>query len=493
MKLALINTPSLHSYGKIRTGHNCSFPLGLGYIASYVRQKGHEVRIFDPEPYRQSVPQLLRALHEFKPDLVGLTCVTPNFMLACDLVRSIKALHSCIVIVGGVHVNALPRSTLAALPELDAIIFGEGEIPVLEIAEEFDRKGRVDFNKIHNSAFISKQTVSYYESERIDYINNLDILPYPARDLVDLSLYRLHPQFSRGVKSATILSSRGCPSKCTFCANICTGRKFRPNSPEYFVQELGHLVKEYNIRHFHVVDDCFTANSKRVEAICDLILQKHLKISWFIFGRVNQLLDEQIIKKMKMAGCVNVLLGIETGDQEINRQMKKGTTLEMAEKSCSLLRSNRIQYLNSFMIGNESDTRQTVEKTIQFAIKLKSTMVGFNMLIPFPGTALFRKYYSDFDSPGTNWNNWCAVADELPFEPRHTTLSKSEIMRLTSHAYWRFYMRPAQLLRILGSCTNFGTLISFLKGSIGLFRQTVSWAVQSHSKWLFFKQGKKGS
>ncbi|MFH1478132.1 MAG: radical SAM protein [Verrucomicrobiota bacterium] len=477
MKIALINPPSLYVYGKISAGNYCSFPLGLGYIASYLRQAGHEVRLFDPEPSGMPLKIMFQQLDEFCPDVVGITSVTSNFMLARQIGMDVKQQLGCRVIMGGPHVNALPRSTLLGTPSIDAVIMGEGEIPMLALANGFDARGDVDFAKIPGAAFI--EGGQYRENPRPELIADLDALPYPARDLVDINLYQLNPHFQRGKKSATILSSRGCPSQCTFCANLCLGRKFRAHSPEYFVTEMEFLVKTYGIRHFHIVDDCFTANSLRVSKICDLLLAKRLKVSWFIFGRVNTLRDEGLIRKMKLAGCVYVLLGIETGDQRISDLMKKGTTLEMAEQCCRLLRKHRIRYFNSFIIGNEGDTEETVIATVAFARKLKSAMAGFNMLIPFPGTAIFHKYFKDYDTPATNWDHWCSVGPDLPYEPRQTVLSKNDILRLTAWAYRRYYCDFSQLLRILVFVRNPSVLIAYIKAAGSLLRQMRIWSLKS--------------
>lgn len=472
MKLALINTPYLHTYGKISTSHSCSFPLGLGYMAAYVRQHGHSVKLFDPEAHRMPFGTMWEALETFKPDVIGFTSVTSNFMMAKELVTEAKRRFGCAVIMGGPHVAALPKSSLLGTPGLDAVILGEGEIPVLQLAQGFSQNGRIDFRQVESGAFFDGG--EFVKTRHAPLIENIDSIPYPARDLVDMSVYRLHGHFQRGSRSATILSSRGCPSRCTFCGNFTMGRRFRPHSPEYFVGELEMLVKRYGIRHFHVVDDCFSYDPQRVERICDLILERKLGITWFIFGRVDTLQNERLLKRMRQAGCVYALLGIETGNQRINDIMRKGTTLEQAETCCRILRKTGIRYFNSFIIGNEGDTESTILETIRFAKKLKSVMAGFSLLIPFPGTWLFKKYFSDYDRPDTDWNAWCNVAQDIPYEPRQTTLSKADIFRLTALAYRRYYLNPSQWLRILAFVNNPKTILSFILGGWGLFRYVLT-------------------
>ena len=445
MKIALINPPYTLAHYTTRARNSFIFPLGLGYIAAYLRQAGHKAAIFDLEPGREPLEKFWKDLEAFMPDLVGITSVTPNFTPARQLAMEAKRRLGCLVIMGGPHVTALPRSSLEGAEGLDAVILGEGELPMLALAAGFDAHGRADFSGVPGAAFIENGV--YKENPRPEPISDLDCLPYPARDLVDIELYfRQHRSEKRG-KSATVISSRGCPSQCTYCANICMGRKFRPRSPGNFVGELERLYREHGIRHFHIVDDCLTADPRRVSEICDLIVGKGLRITWDAFGRVNTLRDEAVILKMKRAGCLYLGMGIETGNQRINDLMRKGTTLAMAEESCSLLRKHGIPYINAFIIGNEGDTRETVLDTIAFAKKLKSATAIFNMLIPYPGTPLFNKYYKDYDAPGTDWSLWCSEGRDRPYEPRQTALTKEEIFRLRARAYRQFYFDPFQLFR----------------------------------------------
>ena len=477
MRIALINPPSLAAYGKIRSGHHCSFPLGLGYIAAYVRQFNHQVIILDPEAARISEEAMWAQIEAFKPDLIGFTAVTSNFMQARDLIRQAKEQFGSLVVIGGPHATALPQTTIESCVGLDAVIRGEGELPILEIARQFDETGKVDFDKVAGAAFYVDGKLQ--KNLKAPLIESIDDLPPPARDLVDLSWYSLHPHFQRGKMSATVLSSRGCPSRCTFCGNLCTGRIFRPASGVRFVDELETLVREYGIRHFHIVDDCFTAEPARVNAICNMIIERRLDITWFIFGRVDTLLDEALVLKMRAAGCVFVLLGIETGNQEVLDLMKKDTTIEQAMKCCETLRKCGIRYFNSFIIGNTGDTEQTVAETVDLAVRLKSTMAGFNIMIPFPGAPIFAKYYRHLDDVGTDWNNFCSVGDDVPYEPVHTSLTRQQLLKLTADAYRTYYSRPSQLWRVLMFARSPRVLIAYLRGAAALLSATVSWRKKS--------------
>ena len=469
MRIAFINPPYLHIYGKIAAGKHCSFPLGLGYMASYVREHGHTPAIFDieamPYPFAEIWQQILR----FKPDLLAITSVTANFTQAKFLAEKAKTEIGCLVIMGGPHVAALPEVTLQAVTGLDAVITGEGEEPLRILADQFDATGKVDFASVPSACFIAHG--EFQRSAPLRLIENLDSIPYPARDLVDMSWYSLPPHFQRGKKSATILSSRGCPSQCTFCGNLIHGRNFRFNSPDYFVSELQMLRDKYGIRHFHVVDDCFSADPERVHDICRLILDRKLTdITWFIFGRVDTLQDEKLIAGMRRAGCVYVLLGVESGSEHVLEKMCKETSLDAVRTCCKLLRKNRIAYFNSFMIGNVGETEEDVMKSIAFAKELKSVMAGFSIMTPFPGTYVFNKFYRDLANKDTHWENFTSVTSKIAFTVKHTSLSNSDIERLTALAYKKFYCDLPQILRLLSFINNPKTFIKYMRGGLGVLR-----------------------
>jgi len=380
-----------------------------------------------------------REIGIFNPDIAGISAVTRNFMEARRVTKEVKHRFACPVVMGGPHPTALPRATLQGLPELDAVIAGEGELPMLALAAEFDKSGKIDFEKVPGAAFIKDGR--YIENQRPEPISDLDNLPYPAIDLLNGEPAPLG--------NDKLITSRGCPGQCNFCANICMGRKFRPHSPERVVAEIEHLTEKYGASYFHVMDDCFTADNNRVHRICDLIISKKLKIAWTAAGRVNTLLDESLIIKMKRAGCVRVQLGIETGSQSINNLIGKGTTLDMAEKCCGLLRKHGVESFNSFIIGNEGETKETIKETIAFSKKLRSTISVFNILIPFPGTSIFEKYYKEFDKPDMDWTGWCSQWPSRPYEPRQTQLSKATLWRYTVWAWLSYFCSPSQMLRII--------------------------------------------
>ncbi len=414
------------------------FPLGLGYMAACLRQAGHTVEIFIPDSFAMPMRKVWKELEAFKPDLLGLSALTQNFMEARAVTREAKRRLGCPVIMGGPHPTALPRATLLGLPELDGVIRGEAELSMLALAEEFTRSGRLDLSKVPGAAYLANG--EYRENPRPELIADPDSLPFPAYDL----LYG----GTSGFGNEKVLSSRGCPGQCSFCANICMGKKFRARSPERVVDEVERLVKERGAFFLQFPDDCFTADAARVHRICDLILERGLKVSWDVAGRVNTLQDEALVLKMKRAGCIRILLGIETGSQKISDLMHKGTTLEGAERCCALLRKHDIDIYTSFILGSEGETLATVRQTIAFTRKLKPTIASYTILIPFPGTPVFEKYYKEFDDPATDWTGWCSLGPFRPYRHRQTELSQFTLWLCSLWAMASHLLYPPQVLRL---------------------------------------------
>lgn len=432
---------------KETAGQPGSFPSGLCYIAAYLRQAGHTVTIHAPNITKTTMEAAWPELEKFKPDIVGVSSVTANFMEARKVVAEAKRRLGCPVIMGGHHTSALPRSTLEGLPVLDAVIIGEGEIPMRALAAEFDRTGKIDFSGIPGAAFIKDG--QYAQNPLPDPIADLDSLPYPARDLVSGGAWQQSEVSKQPVPRSMIVSSRGCPGQCTFCANTRISRKFRARTPCNVVEEMEFLKNKYGTISFGFTDNCFTADVKRAYDICSLLIEKNLGVTWVAAGRVNNLLDEDFLERMKRAGCVGLTIGIETSSQQLSNLMKKGTTPEQGARCCVLLRKHGIPYYGGFMIGNEGETLKTALDTIAFASKLKPSGAVFSVTLPLPGTELFERFYKDFDRPDTDWANWGSQEFSQPYKPRHTALSVRTLEWLLIWANLRFYCNPFQLFRML--------------------------------------------
>ncbi|MBU1006941.1 MAG: B12-binding domain-containing radical SAM protein, partial [Candidatus Omnitrophica bacterium] len=420
MKIALINVPYLEVYGKLNVGKNSSFPLGLGYIAAVLRQAGHDVSLFDPEPEGMDMDGIKEYLLRNKPDIVGLSCATANFKNALSIGAVVKEVTNAVVVLGGVHASALPREILSNFSQFDFLVIGEGEETITELAKSLET-GSADIKNIKGIAYKKEGTVIITEPRPFMSPEKMEKLPFPARDLVNLKLYRPQVHLNRGKLAATMLTSRGCPAKCTFCASyLTTGYAFRWRSPESVVNEIETLVREYGVEHIVFVDDTFTFLKDRAIKICDLILRKGLKIDWYCFARVDKV-SEELLTVMKKAGCFSLLFGIESGDEKVLKNIKKGITPDQAKQALAIANKMGFKTLAGFMFGNPGETHETAKKTLDLAVKTSPTIASFNILVPYPGTEVFETHYKDkFKDPET-WNKFLPRAVEPVAETEDLT------------------------------------------------------------------------
>jgi radical SAM superfamily enzyme YgiQ (UPF0313 family) len=362
MKIALINPANKISYGGAP-------PISLALLASYLRQFKHEIKIID----MASGDSILDVL-EFNPEYIGITGTTLTINTAYEVADFLRK-REFKVIIGGVHASIMPDE---AIEHADYVVVGEGEIALKHILNN-------DFLYLENNeGIIQGQT-----------IDNLDELPMPAYDLLNMEFYlktRI-PKILRCVtqerRTANILTSRGCPYNCTFCHNSSNTKKFRWNSAEKVIQEIEYLIKNYKIDNLFFIEDNFFANRERVKSICNILIEKGIKIQWGANARADGI-DKEILELAKKAGCIQITFGWESGSQKMLDIYNKKTTIEQNAESIRLCNEVGIFANGTFMIGGPDETIEDIRKTKDFILNNK-IMGGIGVCIttPFPGTKLW--------------------------------------------------------------------------------------------------------
>ena len=378
MKVCLISPP-YNSAVKSVVGIS-SPPLGLAYIASVLRQN-HEVKIIDSNILNYTIGDVEEELRSFNPDVVGITSVTPSIYEAYKVAETAKKVREdCTVVLGGPHATFMPRETMEECKYIDIIVRGEGEETTRELIENIEKGAPL--NEVKGITFREKNGI--IDTEPRLFIKNIDNIPFPSRDLLPMHLYKFN-----GVKYTTMLTSRGCPFKCSFCSSSrLFGGYWRGRSPENVLEEMKTVYEEYGIRNIEFMDDTFTLNQERAEKICDEIIKQGWDISWGASSRVDTL-SKRLVEKMKKAGCWILFLGIESGSQRILDTIGKRITLEQVKKAVKILKDAGIQVLGSFIIGFLQDTKETIKETIKFAKSLNLNYAEFSILTPYPGTPIF--------------------------------------------------------------------------------------------------------
>ena len=403
-------------------------PLGLMYIAGMLRQNGHNVRIIDEniEPIDYD---------EFKEyDLVGISSDTCRYPEAVSLAKEAKK-RGKIVVMGGFHTTFLDDDAIKT-GFVDCVVRGEGEEIMVQIAEALE-DGRT-FNDI--PAITYKEKSKIIRNPGLGIVENIDKLPYPARDLIKIDQY---PTTVAGKKATSVLTSRGCPFNCSFCAvTKFSGIKWRARSAKSIVDEIQTILKKGWAKAIVFVDDNFTLSVKRVKEICRLIKERALKFPWWCMSRVDTLVkNPDMVEEMASAGCKTVFLGLESGNEDTLEDFNKKISTNTSEKAVNLLRKFGITPYGSFIIGALGETKESILKTIEFSKKLKLGISQFSILTPFPGTDLFNSIKERIVE--RDWSKF----DALHLVFKHDKLSRKQVHKLLVKAYASFYSQPRIIFR----------------------------------------------
>jgi len=479
MKVTLIQSPYLKAFGSYDKVGPISFPMGIGYIASYLIKHGFSVSIIDPENERLDFAGLRKRIREESPDLLGISCVTPTFSNASKIAKITKEETSALVVLGGVHASSLPEATLENCPEFDLIVIGEGEKTMLELCQNIKANSK-EFDTVKGVAF--RENGKIIKTSPREWIRDVDSLPFPARHLVNMNGYRIQPHMGIGKKTATMITSRGCPYSCIFCsAHISMGRGYRPHSTKYIISEIGHLQQKYGIQHIYFHDDTFTVQKNRVVEICNLLLEKKMGISWICMARADTI-SEDLIILMKKAGCYGVGFGVESGDERILKNIKKGTTLKQCREAFKHCKKAGLKTYGTFMFGNPGEDHKSVEKTIQFAIELNPDIAMFYVLTPFPGSEIFNSYEGKLFKASADFDSYNILLSNTPHALCSYQFTSKELKHYISLANRRFYFRFNYLIRQLIRQKSFGELKASMHGLYGLVRQIVQTKLETVAK-----------
>lgn len=376
-------------------------PLGLSFIASNLRQQGHEVSIFDRfarqarlrNDRNQVNREMLAHIESFKPDLIGFNTVSPLIFDTVECISLIRKSYQGLLVAGGHHASALPELTLQKIPGLDGIICGEGEISMSRLA------GGEAPHIIPGIWWRTQDGISC--SGPAEQIKNLDQLPFPAFDLLDMPFYtRPGLQAVRGhyLSAVSILASRGCPHQCEFCSESLTyGRGLRRHSPEYVGEWVQKAVADYQVGGIYFHDNDFLVNHAWAESIAHQFMNPVIgrKIKWSVQARADQL-DEGLLRLLKQAGCVQIEIGIETSSQQDLDKFNKKTTVDMNEKAIALCKKAGLNVHAYMMVGFENEGIKELEEKLKWLKKAAPTSFSWNLLGLYPGTALYLKNGNDY-------------------------------------------------------------------------------------------------
>ena len=443
-------------------------PLGLAYIAAFLRQGGHTVAIEDLKQSRLDRAALQRLIGDFAPDLLGMGLYTVTVPVAEEISALCRAASpGCFVVVGGPHPAGAPEEC-ARSPHFDAAAVGEGEVMMLDLLQALEEGGGPDRLARVPGLWLTRDPRDP-ESELLQapprgWIEDLDSLPWPARDLLPpLDSYAMTMFQFREWPATTIYTSRGCPYSCIFCERReILGNKFRVHSARYVVDEIEHLQAQYGIREIFFYDDTFTLDHRRVLQICDEILARGVTISWNISTHVNTV-DRELLGAMRRAGCWQIAYGIETGDPRVMQDIMKGTDVSTVRERIAWTTEAGIEAKGLFMIGHPTDTPESIDRTIEFARSLPIASANFKITTPFVGTPLRAMAAEYGELAEDDYRNYMGDPDHAVFVANG--LTREYLMGVQRRAYTRFYSRPGRLLRLGRSMAGGRNVAKWLDGA----------------------------
>jgi anaerobic magnesium-protoporphyrin IX monomethyl ester cyclase len=437
-KILLIHPPSFSSLnwsGQIEANkeNEHEIELGLLYIAAFLIHNNIEVRYVDMT--MQSRDELYRILSDESFSLVGLTAYTNSIHTAADIAHFIKQNFKIPIVIGGPHASALPVKTMEDFPVFDFLIYGEGEVTMSEmLLKPPDRiKG-----------LLWRNGEEIIQNEPREPIFNLDDIPFPARSITDYKRYIPTPGNYRQLPSTGILSSRGCPYLCTFCARYASRdkHKVRYRSIANLMDEIHACLSYLGIKDFRFYDDTFTANRSRLYEFCERILKDRIKLTWNCFGRVDRL-DFESFRLMKRAGCYHIKFGIEFGTQKWLDKTKKGTTLDQARKTVREAKRAGLETKCSFILGMPGETLEEINQTIAFAKELNPHYATFGIFTPLPGSEIYQDAFNSGDLLTTDFRLYFnksrpLIKGQLPIET---------LKRASKQAFRAFYLNPRNIVQ----------------------------------------------
>ena len=407
MKVLLINPPQTFYIGSEQPAGN--LPVGLMYIAAVLKSADYKVEILDAfmdaaiqkngDTLNVGMPfeQIKQEIRVRKPEIVGIsgpfTCQIENSIKISNLTKEVDS--SILTVMGGPHVTLVPKEFLEEAKDVDVAVLGEGEYAMLDIAQAFE--GKKQLNTVQGIAYRQDEKVVINPSRKL--IENLDVLPYPAYDLVNMERY-LNPKKigyrSFQNRAISMITSRGCPFNCCFCSvHLHMGKKFRAHSAKYVLDHIQYVVDKFNVKNIFFEDDNLTLDINRFEAICDGIVERKIKIGWETPNGVRaDCLNLELLKKMKRSGAKSIFVGVESGDQQIlDNIICKNLDLKRVVQFAKDAKEIGLKTGAFYIIGFPGETKENMQRTVDFALELKRDYdVGMHLFMATPsyGTRLYE-------------------------------------------------------------------------------------------------------
>lgn len=418
-------------------------PFGILSIASVLLENKIDCKFLDARAELFDIAETLEFIKKVDPGIIGIPVLTSDAFVTEELLLRIrKTFMDAIVVLGNLHASIFYEYYLKK-DLCDFVAHGEAEFIMLNLCRAiFERK---NLREVKGISF--KLDNEILNTQRNDLIENLDVLPMPARNIAPMDKYRQKFNHGSNKKCIHMMSSRGCPVGCTFCCVHC-GKKVRMRSAGKVLEEIDILVKEYGADEILFYDPMFLASRDRLFEICDGIKENFPRLKWKCEAHVN-FINEKVLKKMKESGCTMLFFGIETGNDELLKVIGKKVTVEKIVEKVYLTQRHGIKIYGFFMLGIPGETTDMSYKTIELALSLPLEFAQFTILTPFPGSEMFTELRKQNKIDPYAWDRYYTFAGFTDKEPIYVPEGRTsdEINELQRKAIRSFHLRPKNILK----------------------------------------------
>lgn len=473
LRVLLIQPPALQGVQSLlpqvdrEGGEGIGFkpPLGLLYVATLLQESSiHEIYVIDAIAERLTFDEVAARALDINPDVVGISAWTDFWYPAYETGRLIKeAMPDCHLVYGGPHLGIYPQETLE-VPFVDSVIVGDGEIPFLYLC-----------NLVANGVVDNSLPGLHFKSQGVKpapytfFIHgDLDSLPSPNRTLLPIGNYG--SVMSGGKIVTTMITSRGCPFRCTFC---------KLNFQKTICRSSADVVSEFRqiaalgINEVEIYDDTFTWSSTRLVEICEGLIEADLGVTWAVRDRVSSsTIKSGHLALMRQAGCNRIHFGVESGVQRIIDRMKKNITLDQAHSAVKQAKEAGMTVLTYFMFGNLDETIEDMRETINFALTLDADVAQFSITIPYAGTEMYLEALKQGIITTDYWQEYARHPIPWFDAPKliENHADRQALIAMRDEAIRKFYFRPRYLWRELRKLTSYSEFTRKMQMGLKLFR-----------------------
>lgn len=448
----------------VATVHACN---DIGYAAAVLMCRGHEVFLKDYQTEQTDFEYVENDIVTFCPDIIIISTTNATILSDIEFMNRIREFHICEFIVKGAIFFDTPLSLLETLDlkNINYLVGGEIDTVIGDLVD-----GIINNTSLENvPGIIYKQDGVFRKTDFATWCDNLDDIPFPARDLMKNELY---PRPDTGEPMATIQVSRGCPAGCTYCLTpVISGKKVRKRSVENIFAEIEECYYKYGIRNFFFKADTFTIDSEWASALCDKIINSELhgKIEFTANSRVKPL-DADLLVKLKKAGCFMLAVGFESGSDETLKKIKKGTTREDNLRAAKLIKKSGLPLFGFFMIGFPWETKQDIINTLEFIFEIDPDFIEVHIAMPYFGTQLYNQCEEYNTIKSAAWGNDYFSPNTIGT----STVPIEEIVELKDEYLLKFYLRPKYIFnKCIGCISDPKIFLNYVKHGLKLLKSIV--------------------